>query len=88
MNTDKPVTIDDSTLTTITGGGQSPWQKCLAGGVIGAVAGGATGGPAGAAIWGAAGCASGLTGYIPAHDSAPKSTYNRPGMPNATESRL
>lgn len=88
MNTEMLATIDDTTLTTITGGGQSPWQKCLIQGSIGALAGGLTGGPVGAAVWGAAGCASALAGNIPGNERAGKSTYNRPGFPYATESRL
>lgn len=88
MNTETLATIDDTTLTTITGGGQSPWEKCLIQGSIGALAGGLTGGPVGATVWGAAGCASALAGSIPGHERAGKTTYKRAGFPNATESRL
>ena len=86
MNTEMLATIDDTNLTTITGGGQAPWQKCLIQGAIGAAAGALTGGSS--LVWGAAGCASALAGSIPAHERAGKATYNRPGMPYATESRL
>jgi len=46
------------------------------------------GGWCGAAIAGAWGCGSALVRSIPWNQKAPKSTYKRPGMPYATESRL
>lgn len=89
MNTDKLVTIDDSTLTTITGGGQSPWQQCLIHGAIGAIGGGALGGGVpGAVLGGVLGCVDGLADHIPGHEKAPKAPPPRPGFPYATESRL
>jgi len=73
MTTETLVTIDDTTLTTITGGRQSD----------------ATMNPPGCyPFWGQGGCPPKHSGTKPAPPSAPATPYQRPGFPYATESRL
>ena len=86
MTTEKLATIDGNALTTISGGGQSPWQQCLARwGSSSASAYRNGGGPFGSFFGGVAGCVSALASHA---GSAGKPTYQRPGMPYAVESRL
>jgi hypothetical protein len=88
MNTETLVTIDHSALTAITGGKGKPLNACVGSSVIHTIFGGLAGGPLKDAVHGIAGCASALASHIPTGGNAGPSTYQRPGLPYATESRM